>query len=336
MTNPTARVAVVVVNWQGWADTVACLESLLLLDTPETGIFVCDNASADASVVRLREWAVARLPALNSRRAALGLAAMRFRDLTGPGDPTEPSLHAVTLIETGANLGYAGGTNVGLRAALKEDYGFFWVLNNDTEVLPDSLDCLLARLQEEAGIGLCGSTLVYFDRPDLVQNLGGGGFDRLKGRGVPLGFRTPLSAPVDRDTVERRLAYVNGASVLVRRSFLERVGFMAEDYFLYWEEVDWAMRGRGQFRLGYAPRSIVRHKVGRSIGTNDFGDSSPLSQYYYTRNRLRICWRFAKMGLPFAFLDSGRDALRWLARGNRARATIVVRAMLGLPYRTPG
>jgi GT2 family glycosyltransferase len=332
-----AAVAVTVLNWKSAADTVACIESLLGLEQ-ETGIFVCDNASPDDSMVRLRAWAEERLPAINAGRVAAGRPAVRFRD-GERGDPpfgdTARAGSIVTLIQTGANGGYAAGNNVGLRAALAEGYDYFWVLNNDTEVEPDAVTRLLERMRADPAIGICGSTLVYFDRRDLVQNLGGADFDRLKGRGVALGFQTPSAAPVDGPAIEARLKYVSGAAAMVSRAFLERVGLMEEDYFLYWEEFDWAMRARGRFRLGFAPRSVVYHKVGASIGTGDFGEQSPLADYYLARNRLRVGWRFNRIGLPFSALDIARKSIRWLARGNLYRAGVLARALVGLPYRPP-
>ena len=152
---------------------------------------------------------------------------------------------------------------------------------------------------------------------------------------LTLGSGVPRSYPIDRAAVEAELSYVNGASMFVSRSFLERIGLMQEDYFLYWEEMDWAARAAGQFRLGYAPQSIVYHKVGASIGTSDFGDRSPLSDYYMARSRLKFCWRFSMRSIPFVTFDIARRAWRWQRRGQRDRALLLLRAIAGLPLRWP-
>lgn len=334
--SPVTPIAIVLVNWNGARETIACLETLLRLDTPNIGIFICDNASTDGSLDQLRAWAAERLPGPNTADLADGRRPLRLRDVAAGEAAETSSIGTVTLLRMGRNLGYAGGTNTGLRAALAESYDYFWVLNNDTEVRPDSLDWLLRRMAADASIGICGSTLLYRDRPDLVQCRAGGRFSPLKAWSVPIGFQRPASEPADADAVEAALSYVNGASALVSRAFIEQVGLMAEDYFLYWEELDWALRARGRFRLGYAPRSVVLHKVGASIGTSDFGAGSLLSDYYFARNRLKLANRFARRGLPFAILDTLRLAFRHACRGDRQRAGVVLRALLGRPFPAGG
>ncbi|MDB5525903.1 MAG: glycosyltransferase family 2 protein [Rhizobium sp.] len=337
-----SKVAIVLLNWNGWRDTNACLESLLDLQNDHIGIFVCDNASSDDSVAQIRSWAETGLAAANARRLAHGRQGFDFLDLSAlPSDGQAPSrlpeggLDTITLIQTGRNGGFAAGNNVGIRHALAGDFDYFWLLNNDTEVEPDALTWLIRRMEEDPQVGMCGSTLIYHGQRDLIQNWGGASFIALKGRGIQLGERKKPSDPIDRSAVEAQLGYISGASMFVSRAFLEQVGLMQEDYFLYWEELDWATRARGLFKLGYAPKSVVYHKVGASIGTNDFGDRSPLSDYYMARGRVKFCSRFSKISLPFAIADISRDALRWGARGNWSRAGLLVRAIIGLPYVKP-
>lgn len=309
--------AVIVLNWNGWADTERCLHSLLRLDADDYSIIVCDNASSDGSPERLRRWIVGSLPSLNAQRQGCGR------------QPIE-----VTLLETGGNLGYAGGNNVGLRHALARGFAHFWILNNDCEPAPDALDWLRRRVAEDGRIGLCGATLVYADGDGRVQTRGGGRFSRLKGRGSAIGGMGRVDARVERAAIEREMGYVSGASVLVTRAFLQAVGPMSEDYFLYWEELDWWVRARGRFRLGYAPQAIVRHRVGASIGTSDHGEGSALSTYYLTRNRVKFCWRHSRVSLPFVYADLGRRVAANVVRGRWERATLLLRAIAGLPFVT--
>jgi len=332
------NVAVVILNWKGWEDTIACIESMLRTQYEALSLFVCDNASPNDSVARLRGWVSEKLPGLNAERVAAGKVAMTVRDLAdtpslGPdGAVSGGGTGVITLIQTGANLGYAGGNNVGMRYALAEAFDYFWVINNDTEVEPDAIGAIVDRMEKDPSIGLCGSTLIYSGQRDLVQNLGGGGFSRFKGRGLPLGFQQAVTKPVDQDSVEAQLEYISGAAAMASRPFLEQVGLMQDDYFLYWEELDWSMRAAGRFKLGYAAESVVYHKVGASIGTSDFGDSTAFSDYYMVRNRVRVCWRFSKVSLPFIYGDTARDVLRWCRRGNWSRAWLIMRAALGMSY----
>jgi hypothetical protein len=92
------------------------------------------------------------------------------------------------------------------------------------------------------------------------------------------------------------------------------------------------MRAGRRFRLGYAERSVVYHKVGSSIGTSDVGESSPLSDYYMTRNQLKFCWQYSKISIPFVLLNIARSIGRYVARRKFFRAAILVRALAGLPY----
>lgn len=336
------KVAVIVLNWNGAADTIACIESLIDLRTKDLGVYVCDNASTDDSVELIKQWASDTLPTINARRQSEGREHFRFRDLSATpssqaefAEKGESSTAAITFIRTGKNGGYAAGNNVGMRYALAEGFDYFWVLNNDTEVDAEAVNWLLQRMRQEPAIGMCGSTLIYHSRRDLVQNWAGAKFLPLKGRAIQLGAnRSPLD-PIDERSVEREMDHVSGAAMFVSRAFLEKVGLMQEDYFLYWEEMDWAARAEGLFKLGYASKSVVYHKVGASIGTNDFGDRSPLSDYYMNRSKVKFCWRFSKISLPFVFIDISRKAFAWARRGNWQRAALLGRAAIGMPYVKP-
>jgi GT2 family glycosyltransferase len=336
---PNEPTAIIVVNYkkEGVRDTLKCLESLLNLETDNNDVFVVDNGSADESVSMMLEWSRQRLPALNAARLERGKHPVNFVYYENEARDDRDTLcvsagkskHAITLINVAKNRGPAAGNNIGLRYALREQYQSFWLLNNDTEVAPDALYWLLQRINEDPKIGMCGSTLLYADEPETIQNLGGAGFSRLKGKGYGLGQGTHRSMPVSRSRVEDELRFVSGASMLVTREFLEKVGLMQEDYFLYGEEIDWAFRSRNKFRLGFAPESIVYHKVGATVGTRV---QSPLSDYYMTRNRIKVCVRFSKVSLPFVFLDLCRVITRYCASGSWDRAKLIARAVVGLPF----
>jgi hypothetical protein len=332
------KTAIVLLNWKGWSDTIACLESLMGLDSTDIGIFVCDNNSPDDSVQRIRNWSNRGLAEANARRAATGSSPYGFLDLSTTRTDAEPTvqedggLNKITLIQTGRNDGFASGNNVGLRHALANGFDYFWLLNNDTEVEPDALHWLIRKMESDSSIGMCGSTLIYFGQRDLVQNWGGASFNVIKGYGVALGAYHRRDEPIDEQRIESQIAYVTGASMFASRAFLEQVGLMDESYFLYWEEIDWAARARGKFKLGYASRSVIYHKVGASIGTNDFGHRSLLSDYYLNRNRIKYCLRYSWISLPFSILHVARGAILSAVRGDRQRGILLGRALLGLPF----
>lgn len=319
---PMSQCAVVLLNWNGWRDTIECLDSLFAEGATPCRVLVCDNASRDESVTRIRAWAVARF--------GEGFALLTKADVDAGASLDDGQPFA--LIENGGNLGFAAGNNVGIRLALRDPRcAYVWVLNNDTVVLPDALGCAVQRMRADAGLGLCGSTLIYFDEPEKVQALGGATYSRWSGRSRHVGAFLPrIDVPHDGAPLEARFSYIIGAAMLVSRAFLEQVGLMREDYFLYYEEIDWASRGMGRFRLGYAPDSVVLHKEGASIGTMASG-GSPLSLYFLYRNRLRFSWRFHRPFVAsvvyFSLLDVARLAVR--RRWPQVRAAL--RGLLQLP-----
>ena len=295
-THQMSRVYIILVNWNGWQDTIECLESVFRLDYPAYNVIVCDNASTDGSVEKIKAWANGNLDAntANPKLEILTTPAVPkpipFRETSAsectalPG--TQPS--RLVLIHTGANLGFAGGNNIGLRYALSSgDLEFAWLLNNDTVVTSNALSEMVERMKERRDSGLCGSTLLEYENPDRVQALGGATYNNWMARSGHIGRGISKDDIPDPETVEAKMKYVIGASMLVRKSFLMDVGLMNESYFLYFEEIDWATRAKGRYALAYAPKSVVYHKEGTSVGTSyERKNRSRASEYYSSRGRM--------------------------------------------------
>lgn len=309
------KAAVVILNWNGWRDTLACIRSVL---THAAGaqVVVCDNGSSDGSYEHLQAALSKELPdeawcCFEAKSVWPQVTAAR-----------------VVLIQNGANLGFAGGCNVGLSFAMTQGHRYFWLLNNDTEIEPGAFDGLLQRMARDPQVGMCGSRLVYFDAPDVVQARGGAVYDPRMGVGRHLGVHEAITLPEDADAIEASMDYVVGASMMVSRRFIESVGLMADDYFLYFEELDWATRGRVQgFRLAYAQDSVVRHKEGASIGTSHRGPGSLLSMRYLSRNRLLFTQRFHPQYLGSVRRRMAFEALVYLKRRQWAAAKVVLRSL---------
>lgn len=295
------KIYIVILNWNGHKDTIGCLESLLPHLDNHTGVIICDNASTDGSIDLISRWRLHNYP--NISALILDRAAVVAGATTNGAQ--------FILIKNEGNLGFAGGNNPGIQLALSDcDCEYIWLLNNDTLVDAQSLPNVIARMQQDRTIGICGSTLIYAHTPNAVQAFGGSSYQPYSGRSAHIGYlATPAQAPTDPAPVECQLHMIVGAAMLVSRQFVETVGLMQEDYFLYYEEIDWAIRGRAHFRLGYAPLSLVWHKEGASIGTSSSGGSA-LSMYYLYRNRLRFTARFYPYFVPsvlfFCALDLGK------------------------------
>jgi len=258
-------------------------------------------------------------------QAIPGSVPHRIVDRADRGLPTQGADCNLTLIRSGGNLGFAGGCNVGVRLAGLENFAHFWFLNPDTVVERRALVELLRRAESQPGMGMVGSTLRYYDAPGTVQALGGARLNPRNAFAWHIGQGSPVSdVPSDGDLVERELAYVVGASMLVSASFIREIGPMQEDYFLYYEEADWAARGRDRFRLGYAPRSHVFHKS----GANSSKLMPLFTAGYYYRNRLRFARRFMPDSMAAVKRNLLMEMLRHLARGRWRLAGVVGASLL--------
>jgi len=305
---PLPRVVVVVLNWNGWLDTIECVESILRADYANIQIVVCDNGSSDESVQRLCEWADGTLEVESAftedgrrwayRPVAKPVPYVRIRrgERSAAIPMREPKL---VFIQIEKNLGYAGGNNVGLEYSLAHaDPAYIWVLNNDTVVERNTLPLMIAAAEADPKIGVVGATLLEYRAPHRVQALGGGYFGRFSRHDYQLGrgLRPGSYAASAFD-----LEHVVGASMLIRAQTVRDVGLLEESYFLYREETDWCiqMRQKG-WRLRFCPGATVWHKEGRSIG-----HKSPLHDYYSVRNMLFLMRKFYPRSVPLAVLFLG-------------------------------
>jgi len=334
-------VYVVLVNYNGWEDTVACLDSLFRSDYPRFRVIVCDNGSGDGSLDRIAAWAkrpsdvpLRTSPVLDRlhlppREEGITCARYDRGEAEAGGKAGEKA--PLVLVDCGENLGFAGGNNVGLRYALaRGDFEHVWLLNNDTVVEPGAMQALARRLEERAGAGLCGSTLLHYHAPDRVQALGGAWYCKWLGLAWHLGRLGRWRGGADAAAVEMRMHYPVGASVMATRRFVEEVGLLAEDYFLYFEELDWSLRGKGRFSVAWAPESLVYHKVGASVGTSSNpAKKSAACDYWNVRNRLFFTGRWFPEALPTVYLALLGTLLGRVLLGKWERVRILLPLLAG-------
>lgn len=347
------KVYIIVVNWNGWPDTIECLESVFRSLYGNYQVVVSDNGSQDGSIDRIREWAEGELQAKSSPHPSLSrltyppvpkpISVVEYdRTTAEKGGDTRLGDARLILIETGENLGFAGGNNVALRLALaRDDFEYVWLLNNDTVVSATALSALIRRLQERPDAGLCASTLLYYHEPNTVQVRGGISYGRWFATMRPLGKGQSADRPIDQNNIEQLMDYPAGASVLVRREFLCRVGLLTESYFLYYEELDWVTRAGDRFTLAYSPESLVYHKEGQSIQAADADAFFHTADYYAHRNRLRYTRHYFPLAVPTAALRTLVAVLTRLYRRQPRRAWGILRLMFSretyaFPQRDPG
>ncbi len=287
------RVTIVVLNWNGRDDTLACLASLRQLTYPAYQIVVVDNGSTDGSVEAIRA---------------------KYPD--------------VPLVETGENLGYVGGNNVGLSWALERSADYVLLLNNDTEVTPDFLGELVRAAESVASVGIVGPTIYYFDRPQTIWSAGGA-IDWMRGEPRMIGLD-------ETDTGQfgcqpRPVDFVTGCALLVKPQVIQQIGMLDPRFFAYYEEVEWCVRAaKAGFVIWHVPSAKIWHKI-----SPEQRAASPQTHYYMTRNRL-LFLRCAGAGYGAWFrtlvLDDLRTILSWTLRpkwrGKRAQRDAMLQAIV--------
>jgi len=251
MENP--KVAVIVLNWNGWKDTLECLESLYRSTIEDYHVIVVDNGSTDDSIERIREYCEGRLKprskffkhskANKPIRIFDGQNLKEIKTLYRKFDPDR----RLILLPLGKNLGYAGGNNAGVKLAqiLNVDYVCF--LNNDAVVKPNTLKKLVYCAQKEDA-SIAGPLVFDYYRETILS----AGIKLDLWRGLALHQRIP----------QKNVDCVEGSCMLVERFLLEPRGVFDEEFFAYWEETDLCMRARKKGRkIVLCPDSRIWHKV---------------------------------------------------------------------------
>lgn len=322
--NASVRTLIVVLNWNGWKDTLECLDSLLDLKHDSFAVVVVDNASTDESISKIIKW--------GEDRKSQGLALDDFVVVNEPllesFDYRTVSKKSIFLIKALENGGFAKGNNIGLRFGIAAGADYLWLLNNDTVVDPGSLHAMEKMAESNKKIGLVGSVLTYYDEREVIQAYGGVSFNKWLARGHQLGQGMFWREYIDKEGISAPFDYLAGASILIKSDFIRDVGFMTEDYFLYFEEIDWVYRSRERWEMAISAESFVFHKEGGAIGTNSRASRSLLSQYYLNRNLILFYRRYLPLLTIISIVRVLREAFGCLVRGELQLALISAKSLL--------
>jgi GT2 family glycosyltransferase len=237
------QLSVILLNYNGARDTIDCVGSLRKSSFKDFEVVVVDNASSDDSVDLLK----ARCP-------------------------------DVTLLVNNRNLGFAGGSNIGIRHALKKGSEFLLLLNNDTTVDPDVLGILVKTMEENPQAAIVGGKIYYSDRPNVIW-FAGGYFNANSGFGDHYG-----KSEEDRGQYNkvRECDFITGCCMLIRSEVCQKIGFLDQSYFLYYEDADFCTRARrAGYSVLYLPGAIIYHKISRATSWD-----SPVYIYFNLRNKL--------------------------------------------------
>lgn len=267
------RVGVVVLNFKVKEEVFKCLTSVLDSSYKNLNIVVVDNNSGD------------------------GIEGEISRFARNDGD--------LEFIQTGENLGYTGGNNVGIKKLIEDGCRYVFVINPDTEVTKDCIKILVEKMEEDEEIGVCGPKILFKDRKTIW--FAGGVMDTNNVLGSHIGVD---EKDLGQYNQSRECDYITGAALFLRTSVLKRIGVFDERFFLYYEDSDLCFRiKKSEKKIMYIPEAVVYHGNAKSTGMG-----SPLQDYFITRNRMLFAKKHLSFRTQFALF---REALR--NRGNKVR-----------------
>jgi len=284
------KITVIILNWNGWKDTIECLESLFQITYEEYNVIIVDNASSDDSLEKIRRYCEGEIEVNSS--------FFYYSKVNKPIELTEytkeesekiegKSIRGTVLIKNDKNYGFAEGNNIGIRYTLHNlNPNYILLLNNDTVVNKHFLGELVKVAKDCQDTGFVSPKTYYYNfenRRDVI-NFAGGTLNMFKGHSQSIGVNEVDKGQYDEiKTVE----YVEGSCLLAKREVLEKIGLFDTKYFAYWEEADLCTRGyEAGYKSVYVPKAKIWHKV--SASTDD-----PTKIYYYTRNKFWFMQKYA-------------------------------------------
>lgn len=280
------NLSIITVNYNGFKDTCELIDSITFTDDME--VIVIDNASKENEAV---------------------LISQRYPQ--------------VKTIRSDKNLGFAGGNNLGIKAAKGK---YLFLINNDTYFQDYNIKPLIDRLESSSTIGMVCPKLRFAWGNHPIQYTGYTPLSKITVRNRAIGFGEEDNGQYD---IPHPTPYAHGAAMLIDRKAIEKVGLMPECYFLYYEELDWSMMfTRANYEIWYEPACTIYHKESQSTGQN-----SPLRSYYITRNRLLFVkrnWQGLTKVLSFIYIIGvvfTRNILMTVIKGKKNHRKAIYKAL---------
>ncbi len=262
-TGSKVKTAILVLTWNNTEDTLDCIRSILKnCSLPQqTSLIIIDNASEKEELERL---------ILSIKKEKISYSIIMEGEM--PAEIELPSLPSgITILRNSKNFGYAGGNNRGIMLALRDSsIEYIWILNNDTIMEAGAMAEMLKVAETNKNYGFIGSVLLYHRDPEIIQAVGGGRFLPFLGGAILFMKGEKITGGkfknLDEKKIIKKINYIMGASILIKKETITEIGLMDETFFLYGDEVDWQLRAIKQnWRIAVALKSHIYHKESKSI-----------------------------------------------------------------------
>lgn len=270
------RVSIIILNWNGWKDSIECLESIFQINYPIYDVILVDNNSDDNSIKHILDYCKGSFDKDSSFGSGVASKSISVREVDEHGHESKieeftglPSNERLTIIKIDQNVGFAGGNNIGMGYALENCFpSYLLLLNNDTVVEKNFLNELVEVAESEIEAGFL-SPKIYFYNFDQKKNI-------IQFAGSTLNFwlfkphQTGIfKTDEDRYNNITEIAFAHGSCMLMNSDMINEIGMFDEDYFCYREENDLCYRGaKSGWKSFYVPNSKIWHKGGKSTGGN--------------------------------------------------------------------
>jgi GT2 family glycosyltransferase len=307
------HVAIIILNWKSWEDTIECLESLYQITYPNYSVIVVDNGSENESIKKIKDYAKGEIKVRskyvkfnpkNKPIQTFEITNKRSEDISNKHDLNKIEKKIINykppkklvLIKNDKNYGFAKGNNIGIKFALNAlNPEYILLLNNDTAVEPDFLTKMVTAGARNKHAGIIGPRIPYYDRPDRNWFC----------KGIINWFS--INIAYHGEKCEGRNTsndYITGCAALIKKEVIKKIGFLNEKLFLYFEDAEYSLRVKDKgYELLVEPEAVVYHKVSATSYTFVLSKA----QYYFSRNRLwfvkKYCpKKYLRLSLMFIFL----------------------------------
>ena len=252
MNNTKPNVLTIIINYNQWELTTACLASLSNVESIQNTVVVIDNGSTNNSIKELLQWNYGPLPSsITISKQLLPLIESRpehcLQTINHTGQKTLPI--GSYLIESKHNLGFSAGNNLAFDYINPSTFDYIWFLNNDTIVAPTAMTEKIKHFKSDASLGMVSATLYDYDEPNQIQ---------LSSCNVNPFLGSTKNIIQYNTTID----YLCGASILIKSDCLNTIGIWDKRFFLNYEDADLSYRAKkAGFKLGVSKTAIVYHKA---------------------------------------------------------------------------